>query len=403
MAFIGRSGNVINFRVSDPATVNSVGHVCTLEAGDIEVKSSSLAGALTNDAPDKKIEVSWVGRRPATGQSFDASTSPPLSLGIVVDQFRTDVVSTAGFNGVVDVNSPSLRTDFLTDDAGVFATNEDSATVTATDRRGLAPLLTITGPYAVLDSIVTTINGDFSYADTNGNGSCTESIANFINSSDGTAALATNCQSLTVTDTSLASGNNAYVVTFRKNVDATGAGTKIRAAQEFDGSVKYKYHLDSNVAVTEEDLDLINGNDGNQNGDLGGWTLNGFSAFVSYMPFGDAISQIVYLTNKSTLDGEVTVEGYNDQGQKCEADKFSAGSVPKGSVKSLSTALANGVAACYGTTFTGKVSFNVVANFPAALGELYSAYNVAGNRITVINTSNGRVTAGGNSTTGGGL
>ena len=66
--------------------------------------------------------------------------------------------------------------------------------------------------------------------------------------------------------------------------------------------------------------------------------------------------------------------------------------------------LITGFEGCYGAGYTGKVSFNVVANFPAALGELYSAYNVGGSdRGTVVNTSNGRVTSGGNSTTGGSL
>jgi hypothetical protein len=109
----------------------------------------------------------------------------------------------------------------------------------------------------------------------------------------------------------------------------------------------------------------------------------------------------VYLTNKSGLTGEINVSGYNEAGTACN---FSAGSIAGGRVQSLSTALLSGFEGCYGAGYTGKVSFNVVANFPAARGELYSAYNVGGSdRGTVVNTSNGRVTSGGNSTTGGSL
>ena len=133
---------------------------------------------------------------------------------------------------------------------------------------------------------------------------------------------------------------------------------------------------------------------------VGAWTLNGFQAFVPYMPFGATISQILYVTNKSTQAGAVTVDAYNEAGTTCS---FSAGTAAASAVTQLSTALVNGITACYGANYSGKVSFNVSAPIPGALAEVYSAYNVNGNRLTVINNSNGKTVTGGNTTLGNGL
>lgn len=372
VSFINRSGNNINLRVTQKNVLNSVGVTCTIQG--IQVTAPSLT-VVTN------VTANWSANTAITNIPFDPSNT--LTVASVIDQFTTG--SVAALDGVVDVNAPSLRTRFLTDDGANFATNEDIGSVTATDQQGI---VVITGPVATLDSVVVTINGDFGYADTNGNGACTDAITNFIAASAGTAALASNCQSLTVTDAAPAAGANAYGVAFTQNVDAAVAKI-IAAVQTFTGTVRYDYSLG---AATGSETDSYA---------PGAWTLNGFSAFVSYLPYGPNVSQIVYLTNKSGLTGEINISGYNEAGTACN---FSAGSIPGGRVQSLSTALLSGFEGCYGAGYTGKVSFNVVANFPAALGELYSAYNVGGSdRGTVVNTSNGRVTSGGNSTTGGSL
>jgi hypothetical protein len=372
VSFVNRSGNNINLRVTQKNVLNSVGVTCTIQG--IEVTAPSLT-VVTN------VTANWSATTAITNIPFDPSNT--LTVASVVDQFTTG--SVAALDGVVDVNAPSLRTRFLTDDGANYGTNEDTGSVTATDQQGV---VVITGPVATLDGVVVTINGDFGYADTNGNGACTDAFANFIAASAGTAALASNCQSLTITDNAPAAGANPYDVTFTQNVDAVTARI-IAAVQTFSGTVRYNYSLGA-ASGAETDSYAP-----------GAWTLNGFSAFVGYLPYGANVSQIVYLTNKSGLTGEINVSGYNEAGTACN---FSAGSITGGTVKSLATSLLSGFEGCYGAGYTGKVSFNVVANFPAALGELYSAYNVGGSdRGTVVNTSNGRLTSGGNSTTGGSL
>ena len=381
VSFVSRSGNNINLRVTQKNVLNSVGVTCTIQGIEVTRPSLTTVGNVT---------ANWSATTAITNIPFDPSNT--RTVAAVVDQFTTGSVT--AFNGVVDVNSPSLRTRFLGDDgsAAFPGTNDDVGSVTATDQQGV---IVISGPVADLDQVTLTINGDFGYADTNGNGACTDAIGNFIDASAGTAALASNCQSLTVTDAGPVAAANTYDVAFTQNVDAA-TPTVIAAVQTFTGSVKFEYSLAASVgnwnAASSNETDSYA---------PGGWTLNGFSAFVSYLPYGANVSQIVYLTNKSGLTGEINITGYNEAGTACN---FSAGSIPGGRVQSLSTALANGFAGCYGAGFSGKVSFNVVANFPAALGELYSAYNVGGSdRGTVVNTSNGRVTSGGASTTGGSL
>jgi hypothetical protein len=59
-------------------------------------------------------------------------------------------------------------------------------------------------------------------------------------------------------------------------------------------------------------------------------------------------------------------------------------------VTQLSSAIDVGITGCYGASYSGKVSFLVTSTSLASGTELYTAYNVNGNRLTVVNTSNGR-------------
>ena len=241
--------------------------------------------------------------------------------------------------------------------------------------------------------MTTVVTGNFSYLDNDGDGVCGEAGEGapvVVAPAAATGTVASNCQSVTLTE-AVSTAGGFVGSTYRLSLGSNGTPAKvIGAPQSFTATTTFNYDIGG--AATANDSD---------NYSAGAWTLNGFSAFVGYMPYGANISQIVYLTNKSGQTGEINVSGYNEAAQACN---FSAGSIAGGRVLSLATALANGFAGCYGAGFSGKVSFNVVANFPSALGELYSAYNVGGSdRGTVVNTSNGRVTLSGDSTTGGNL
>lgn len=173
------------------------------------------------------------------------------------------------------------------------------------------------------------------------------------------------------------------------------------------------------------------------------------SADINYMPYGPGISRIVYVTNNN-VTAPVTITATNESGTACAATNFPAVTATAGRPTSLSTALDAGVATCYGAAYNGKVKFSItlsvrradqytlrlsemtvtprkaaatvtvdgipyasnrdqaatigaadaeVATIAAQTGsiarvadpfEIYSAYNVNGNRVQVINSTNGR-------------
>jgi hypothetical protein len=45
-----------------------------------------------------------------------------------------------------------------------------------------------------------------------------------------------------------------------------------------------------------------------KSGKLSAWTLNGASADIAFLPFGDRYAQAVYVTNKGTVEGTITVD-----------------------------------------------------------------------------------------------
>ena len=180
------------------------------------------------------------------------------------------------------------------------------------------------------------------------------------------------------------------------------------------------------------------------------FSLDSQSADINYMPYGAGISRIVYVT--SAASSPVTITAVNESGTSCASTNFPAVSVVASRPTSLSTAMDSGVATCYGSAYTGKVKFTVTLAAATARGqyslrlsemevtpratattatttygnvsfaagvrdaaatvgageaatiaaqtgtisriadtfEIYSAYNVNGNRVQVTNQTNGR-------------
>lgn len=357
ISFVARTGNVISLRVTQKTVANTVGVVCTIADDAIEVTDPSIAAA--NFGTD--ITATWAARTAITNIPFDPQTAPAgaFALATVIDQFTSAV--TQQLNQVVDVNDPSLRTDFVDDGTDVL-------TVTATNTNGTD------GPNAdpaAANGVVVTINGNVSHIDADADGCENAELAGVISTSAGTLTVASNCLSLTITDGAQPAANTTrtYNVTFDDN-----AGILV-APQTFSASVQFNYEVGA-ATGTETD-----------NHAAGAWTLNGFIAFVSYMPYGANITQIIYLANDSNQTGAVNIAARNTAGVACN---FPAGSVQGNRVSMLTQLIKTGLEGCYGVGFTDKVQFTLTANIPQTAGDLYTAYNVGGSdRGTVVNDSNG--------------
>lgn len=115
----------------------------------------------------------------------------------------------------------------------------------------------------------------------------------------------------------------------------------------------------------------------------GAFDLNGSQAFVGYMPYGPNISQILYVTNNSSVAGEITVDIYDENGEEI-ATGVNAGMATANGV----TKITGPVEAAVGD-YNGKVRMDITVNAPVGQVEVYSAYNVGGSdRGLVINSTN---------------
>jgi hypothetical protein len=394
VSLVNVTGNTIALRVTQKNVASSVGNLCRIRG--IDVTSPSIAHLTT-------VTGTWGALTANNNVPFDASTPSPTTIAQTISQFTLDwgtTNATKSLSGVVDVTSG--RKWFFSSATGnnttgpAAAGNSDVTTSVATD---LAAAGFFAGPVVTLNTATETLTGNFGELTGVGGCSAANAVGGFtlgLATGGGPAAsqvltLPTNCQSIVSVITPGGAGE-----AFTETYTFTGGKNQVMSApQAFAANVQFAYTGNVSGGGTNTGaLSLAATNPG-------AWTLNGFSAFVMYMPFGTGISQVVYLTNKSNQTGTVTIVGYNDQGAVLAST--AVGTIGPGTVLVLSAPLVSAVNAAFGAGFTGKVSFNVIANIPAGLAELYTAYNVSGNRVNVVNTSNGRVTQTGNSTTGGNL
>ena len=119
----------------------------------------------------------------------------------------------------------------------------------------------------------------------------------------------------------------------------------------------------------------------------GRWTINGALVFVPYMPYGDSITQIVYIANRGGQDGTISVRAFDEAGERYD---FGVGVVQAGTVRKLAQELLDGLT-LGGFTAPGKVAFEITVTAPDKDIDVYSAYNVGGSdRGTVVNSQNGK-------------
>jgi len=391
VSFVSSPGpNSFLYRVANSTSAATLGGTCTWTG--FALTAAALA-AIPEPSPSIPGGVTvvysaeaYVLNQPLDQASPDNNTA---SVATVYNQFPSpfaiagDVV---GFKGVVDVSVPSLRTLFVLNSTNCGGNNGVNNLADCTDFKTNnttpAPAMTCGGGgaascTAALNGTNFSIAGNFSYA-------CNQVVnpITFQYAGGPPAAgvtYAPGCQSISFAIPANIPALNAApeLVVLTTNTD----GNDLPAPQPFSATVTYTWTSSYGVTPATP-IDTSTGSDG-------AWSLNGFDAFVAYMPYASTISQIAYLTNKSGLSGAITVTGYNTEGVACS---FSAGTAAPNAVTSLATALSNGFSACYGAGFTDKVSFNVIANIPSGLAELYTAYNAGGNRNVVLNNSNGKGT-----------
>ena len=116
---------------------------------------------------------------------------------------------------------------------------------------------------------------------------------------------------------------------------------------------------------------------------VGAWTLNGFQAEVAYMPFQTGIGQVIYFANRSSQDGEISVD-WIDQNQN--SGSFTIGQSLAGSTRAIGPAINAGLPEAQREG--GRLALTITVNVPACQGQLNAQYNVSGDRAFSVSTNN---------------
>jgi len=374
LGFLSRSTSSANYRVTSVAgTQNNA--VCSFSLPIS--RNSATSGTQT---------VSWTANTAQSGLVFDAA-SVVATIGSVRTQFTAPSTVTV-LNGVVDVDSGRYQFAGGHDSGSVLsATGASSDTLSFTLQNR-----TSDNGAAVLTSVVGVISGDFSFVD-GGDTTAGCSAADLgaghgrISATGATLSINSACSTLTFTATTA----GAVVISLGTGSSSTTPtnGGVLTAPQSFTvAPLTYSYAGASGGTTGSASVSF------NSTGSAGAWTLNGSISKISYMPYGTGISRIVYITNRSNQSGGVSATAINEAGVSCAIANVAT--APKGAVTNLSAGLDAGVAACYGASYSGKVAFEITANIPGNKAEVYSAYNVNGNRVIVVNDTNGKTVTSGN-------
>jgi hypothetical protein len=159
---------------------------------------------------------------------------------------------------------------------------------------------------------------------------------------------------------------------------STGTDAVVLEAQSFDLAANYEYE----IGVSQGLFDF-----GSKS--AGEWTLNGAVVNVPYMPYGNNITQILYVTNEGDQNADVTVTAFDESGMTYELG--SVGTVNGNSVIAIAgavkTALENEGFVTAPSMGSNKISLIITVNAEDEDISIYSAYNVNGSdRGNVLNS-----------------
>jgi hypothetical protein len=161
---------------------------------------------------------------------------------------------------------------------GTNASVDGSGALTLSNSAGTAVVATI-------DKVVHTVNGDWSFLDTDATtaGCQTSQITG---TAGPTLTVGTSCEKITISDSIIAD----YTLTITKNVAA-----QVIKDQTYDGNSVYTWTSNGSTATSTTTY-----------ASLGSWTLNGASITVYGVPMGSTVDRMIWINNKGSADATAT-------------------------------------------------------------------------------------------------
>jgi hypothetical protein len=287
-----------------------------------------------------------VSSQTSVGDNLDSTGTRTATVAEAKSQFGTAVANTM-FDGVIDV--AASRKLFVTPPS------------TTTD----SMMWTITNPVTTGWMNMATINPTAGTVVTlYGEAGMMTDLTDTVWSNKGTRVFDATAASLTTS-------YNGQVT--NDTVTFTAPGTVVLETQEFTTDLVYNY---SSAAAVAGSKTIVTGLAS------GEWELNGATVNIPYMPYGATASQIIYVSNAGSQDGEILVTTFGDDGimRDLGVVEVAAGkTVTKIGPEIRDLLLADGFA---GT----KASITITVNAPSADITVYASYNIGGADRGFVNT-----------------
>jgi hypothetical protein len=346
LGLLSTDANTATFRIT--AASGNHGDAETLKFSKITFTALKLSTATAKVAGT----VSAVfAAQTSTGISIDAASTNTVAAMKGVTQYLAKFTLAADkLNAEVKVGA--LRTNFGT---GVY---DDALKVTFTD---YAPLAGEAAVAALVGAAPTgtkvTLNGDFSFLDTNADGKITSADKIF----------PVFAQTAGTTATTIVAAADLQSVSFVGPTAFTAAGLTITAANVAGDTVikDQKFTVDTEITYTPKTGGAVKAVASQS---AGAWTLDGANQDIAFLPFGNEYAQSVTVSNSGTVEGAITV-ALSFEGTTFT--KTLTAVAAKLSVTNISLEVA---ALAAESGITGNAQINVIVNAPAASIDVKGVY-----------------------------
>lgn len=370
--------------ISLGGTGTTVGAVGTIAADKLVFNAAAMASGVT---------VSF-SAKDGTGATFDSTIAKAdldaetvASSGTLIDvrnQFKTAASSVIGTSGkldaVIDVSSTTPLTRFAAG-TSTHSTTADVLTVQVSDNvGGTGQVNFASGFTAAVSAINYTLKGDFSWAVASKASSIFSAACNgatTLRKLPETPLVAAVDGSYSWSCLGQASVNQPSTLTITNS--ATGALAKALTAGKFT--------LDASVAYVSPQSTTFGANATTASSTIasglaaGEWTINGAQIYIPYMPYGDGIDQIIYLANKGTVSGDISMQYVS-----AETGSTLSAPVKIGTMKAMSTQNILGLirdALPAAAKTGGRLAIIITVNAPTGDVDVLASYRIGTDRAFV--------------------
>jgi len=310
-----------------------------------------------------------------TSLTFDPTTSSfaaSKTLVTVSNQFAGSVVTS--LDGIIDVNpaaGTTPLTTFTTGTSDVFTVKTHQATLSSGSFARTADVSAVTY----------TLSGDFSWATEARKASVfapscpTGSSASAVTLvASATGSVSWNCVGRDAVGESSSSGGSSSLT-----ISAAGqTGLTALPTATFTVASSTSYFSpsgQSGATGTITSSSTIAANTA-----AGSWTINGAQIFVPYMPYGSTIDQVIYVANKSSVTGDISVQ-YIGTDTTSVVNLGKVGSVSGRSTLNISPLIK--AALPVAAQASGRLAFIITINAPANDVDILASYRIGDDRAFV--------------------